>query len=246
VSKIKLSDIKGVLEPEGWQVLSSVYQNLDTPMDFKCAQGHTLNLPWKRLRDTLQCPICALNAQKDLSQKIVAKTKETKRILAIDQATKVSGYAIFDGKVLKTYGVYDTQAEEEGLRYQLMKEWLISMITAWKPDYIAIEGIQFQSKEVGATAQLGITTFEKLARLQGVLIETAFELKTPLTIVPTNTWRGHCGVRGKSRVDKKQSAQQIVKLAYDVSVTNDEADSILIGKYMIDKIVENTEVTSWE
>jgi hypothetical protein len=47
--------------------------------------------------------------------------------------------------------------------------------------------------------------------------------------VPPATWRAYSDVKGKQRVDKKKSAQLIIKKNFDVSVTQDEADAILIG-----------------
>jgi hypothetical protein len=72
------------------------------------------------------------------------------------------------------------------------------MIANWQPDNIALEGIQYQTAA-------GVTTFETLARLQGILAATCVEEKISYKIAPTNTWRTHCGVKGKSRPDKKRS-----------------------------------------
>lgn len=58
---------------------------------------------------------------------------------------------------------------------------------------------------------MGVTVFETLARLQGILMETCYELKIPYEICPTNTWRKFCGVRGRSRADKKRSMQVLAK-----------------------------------
>lgn len=119
------------------------------------------------------------------------------------------------------------------------------MINNWKPDYIALEGIQFQD-EVAGESKMGITVFQTLARLQGVLMDTCLELKVPFEICSTNTWRAHCGVKGRKRADKKKSMQLIVKDKYDISVTNDEADAIGIGIYLADKIAHSAVVEDWE
>lgn len=52
---------------------------------------------------------------------------------------------------------------------------------------------------------MGVTTFQTLARLQGILMDTCFELKINYKICPTNTWRAHHEVKGRSRADKKKS-----------------------------------------
>lgn len=98
------------------------------------------------------------------------------------------------------------------------------MIANWKPDHIALEGIQFEQN-------FGVTVFQTLARLQGILMECCYEQHIEFTICPTNTWRNRVGVKGRTRTDKKRSAQLIIKEKYDVTATEDEADAILIGEY---------------
>ena len=42
--------------------------------------------------------------------------------------------------------------------------------------------------------------------------------------------KSSCGVTGKNRSDQKRSAQLRVKALYNIDVTQDEADAILIGR----------------
>ena len=116
------------------------------------------------------------------------------------------------------------------------------MIENWKPDYVALEGIQFQDEASGQ--KMGVTVFQALARLQGILMETCHSLKVPYSVYSTNTWRHHCGVKGRSRIDKKRSMQLIAKKEYDITVTDDEADAIGIGKYAAS--LHKIQVVNWE
>lgn len=177
-------------------------------------------------------------------EKVIPKRGKT-RVLALDQASHDCGWSIFDDKTLVKYGLHSLSKEEETARINKLKQWLISMIISWQPDYIAIEGIQYQD-EVADQAKMGITVFQTLARLQGVLMDTCFELKVPFEVCPTNTWRSHCGVKGKYRADRKRSMQLLAKSWYDISVTNDEADAIGIGKYLADKISKTAILEDWE
>ena len=129
-------------------------------------------------------------------------------------------------------------------RFAAIKGWLLSMIQNWRPDFIAIEGIQYQ--EEGNGQKMGVTVFQTLARLQGVLMLVCHEAKVPFEICPTNTWRHDCGVKGRSRTDRKRSMQMLVKQWYDISVSDDESDAIGIGHYMTGRIKRNTTVTNWE
>jgi hypothetical protein len=77
-------------------------------------------------------------------------------------------------------------------------------------------------------------------------METCFERGISFSIVPTNTWRAHCGVKGVQRIDKKRSMQLLVKQWFDISVSDDESDAIGIGKYAAEVLGKKTEIESWE
>ena len=243
MSKIKIQDIKDTISGAGWELISETYKNLDEELIFKCPEGHSVYSSWKKMRNKLECPVCKQNIYKDTSQKKYSKPKGTTRVLALDQATKVSGYSIFDDNKLIKYGIFSTNLDNEIKRDLDIKNWLINLINNWQPDYIALEGIQLQ-EDTGR--KIGVTTFETLARLQGILMATVEELNLPYLICPTNTWRKYSNVKGRARTDKKRSAQLIIKKDYDISVTEDEADAILIGKYAANTVSKKTQIVSWE
>jgi Holliday junction resolvasome RuvABC endonuclease subunit len=156
----------------------------------------------------------------------------------------VTGYAIFDDTKLIKYGTFTTSSDDDIERFTMIRAWLLSMIVSWKPDYIGLEGIQFQ--EEGSGQKMGVTVFQTLARLQGILMITCHDNKVPFEICPTNTWRHSCGVKGKTRTDKKRSMQLLVQQWYGVKVSEDEADAIGIGHHLVSYIQKNTTVTNWE
>ena len=244
MAKITLEQIKEELAADGWLVLSPEYKNLDTEMEFECFESHRVFAPWKKIRVKRECPICKRNSFAKMENEILPKPKGAKRTLALDQATKVTGYAIFDDNKLVYYGKFATNSDDEIERLSLIKTWLLSMINNWHPDHIGIEGIQFQ--EEGQGQKMGVTVFQTLAHLQGILMLTCHEEKIPFTICPTNTWRHECGVKGKTRSDKKRSMQLLAKQWYDITLSDDEADAVGIGTYLTGRIRRNTEVTNWE
>lgn len=239
MSKIKIEDIRAEVEKDGWKLISSEYTNLDTEMEFLCDEGHGVFAPWKKIRQGRECPVCKLNNYKNQDHKIIPKDKGVFRILALDQATRTSGFSIFDGHSLVKYGTFIVDLDDEIARDMKIKHWLLSMIDSWQIDFVAIEGIQYQPEK-------GVTTFETLARLQGILMECLYERNIPYKIAPTNTWRHHCGVKGRARADQKKSMQLLVKQWFDVNVDNDCADAIGIGKYTSDTYVPATKVFNWE
>lgn len=239
MAKITVEQIAQELEADQWEIISTSYSNLNEQMEFKCPEGHSVYTSWGKLRTRRECPICKANKFKDVKPIIIEKNKNKNRVLALDQASHVSGYSIYDDRTLVTYGTFETKTQEEDSRIHEVKEWMISMIQSYQPDLIAIEGIQYQQS-------FGVTTFQALARLQGVLIEECLSEKIPYEICPTNTWRAYCGVKGQTRNDKKKSMQGLVKKWFDISVSDDCADAIGIGKYSAERHQKKTEIVSWE
>ena len=239
MAKIKIEDIQAIIEQDNWKVISEKYENLDSEMIFECSEGHRVFAPWKKIRQKRECPICKNNLFKNQNTKIISKKPGTKRVLALDQATYITGWSIYDNNKLIKFGTFSTYLDSEIARDNEIKHWLISMITSWNPDFVGLEGIQFQQ-------DFGVSTFETLARLQGILWETVYELHINCEICHTAVWRNHCQVKGKSRVDKKKSMQLLIKKWFDVSVTEDEADAIGIGKYMAEVIVKRKSMENWE
>ena len=143
------------------------------------------------------------------------------------------------GHQLVQYGTYVTEAPGEYERIHEVNMWLASIIKNTTPDVIGIEGIQYQK-------EMGVTTFQTLARLQGVLIESCMQAKLLFKVCNTNTWRNHCGVQGRSRSDRKTSMQRLVKEWYDIKVSDDVADAIGIGKYFSDIQSPRVEIIDWE
>lgn len=247
MSKIKIEDIANQLKENNWKVLTKEYKNLETEMVFECFEGHKVYTNWKKLRNKLYCPICEENKNKLTNKTILKKKSGVIRILALDQATYTSGFAIFDDKNLIKYGIYETKLEDEIARDNSVKTWLLNMINNIEPDYIAFEDIQLQGEKGQSSDGIrGVTTYKVLAHLQGILMEAAFEKNIKYYICPPASWRSHCGVKGKAKADKKKSMQLIVKNLYDISVTNDEADAIGIGKYIAETYNKQTQIINWE
>ena len=242
MARITLETINEELKQYGWKCVSTEYKNLDTELTFECQEGHSVYAPWKKIRTRRDCPRCKSNQLKELVATVPQKQKNTKRVLALDQATHTCGWSIFDGTKLVRYGTFSTHLADEIARSSAIKTWMLSMINLWKPDVVAIEGIQYQDESSGN--KMGITVFQTLARLQGILMEACFFEKVEYVICPTNTWRHHCGVKGRSRTDRKRSMQLLAKNWYDITLTDDEADAVGIGKYAAD--LNSIQVVNWE
>jgi hypothetical protein len=121
--------------------VSTEYKNLESELHFLCEEEHDVYSTWKKIRTRRECPICKHNTFKKLVETVKPKVKGQKRVLALDQATHTTGWSIFDGDQLVRYGTFNTEIKDETARINAIKNWMLSMISNWSPDCVAIEGI---------------------------------------------------------------------------------------------------------
>lgn len=227
----KLDAAKQEVAALGWTLLDNTYINLDTLLNLQCPEGHNLQLTLKQWRKNPHCSIC------DHTSEIKQKKKRTNRIIALDNATHITGWSVFDDTNLVSYGKYTTKSSETSDRILEMGDWLSNLLEQWEPDTIILEDIQQQNN---------VSTFKVLAKLQGVLEYISKKYNIEYYIIPPSTWKSNAGVKGKSRVDQKKSAQLIVQQLYNIQATQDESDAILLGKYGIDKFLKNNRMVNFE
>lgn len=186
---------------------------------------------WRRHKE---CPICKSNRYYRMNDS--APKSKGFRILAFDQASGISGWSVYDDDELIKYGAQDSGVIYSTEKIMKTKSWVANMIQMWKPDLVIFEDIQLQKNERGEEQVL---TFKILAHLQGVLQNYCYENGFIFKMVPPQIWRAHSKVKGSTRTDKKKSAQLIVKKLYDIKVTEDEADAILIGRWGVSDRKQN-------
>ena len=243
MARITLEDINNSLEPLNWKCVTEEYKNLETIMVFLCPEGHKVHTTWKKLRSKQECPICRNNINKQMADiRAIPKKKGVFRTLALDQSSRINGYAIYDNDTLITYGIYETTSYKSVDRIVDICDWLTSIIQAWHPDLIGIEETQYNPN-----SYMGHDVFKLLSQVMGAVMLTAARCEKEIESVRIPVWRKHCGVKGKSRVDQKRSAQFLVKQWYDITVTDDVSDAICIGKYFsdIEKEKRSTVIGEW-
>ena len=239
MGRISIDEIKDSLSANGWTLISEKYVNLDQNLEYKCDKGHVVVAPWKDIRKDCICPTCMRERLKVKDFKGRKKKKSEYRILALDQATHYTGYAVFNNKDLIDYGAFKATGDNEIERCAQVKQWMISMVDQYEIDFVGVEQIQLD-------VQKSAPTFEALAHLQGILMLTCYEENIPCRAAHTSTWRAHCGVRGKTRPDLKRSCQLLIQKWFGIRVTDDEADAIGIGKYFADVMAPKVEIIDWE
>lgn len=150
------------------------------------------------------------------------------KLLALDQASRVSGWAFFDNGKLKEFGKITVSDDDIGERLYKIRKEVQKLIEKYEIDEIVFEDIQLQNN-VGNNVQ----TFKILAEVFGIIYELATELKIKNTAVLSGVWKSALGIKGRKRPDQKRNAQLYVNNTYGVKPTQDECDAICIGAYKI-------------
>ena len=162
------------------------------------------------------------------------------RLLALDQASRVSGWSVFIDGELKDWGHLTTEQEDVGKRLVAIRTFILQKVEEWDIDTIAFEDIQLQANKGN-----NVHTFKVLANVYGTVLETAVEYNKTYLIVPSVTWKSYLNIKGRSRPEQKRNAKTYVESNLKVKVTQDEADSICIGLYACGKGLEAQEGHDW-
>lgn len=235
---INIYTVQNDAEQAGWKVISDQYKNLKTTMVFQCPKGHLVELTYDEWRKHKKCPECEKQDSKGIVRnKIIPKPANTHRVVALDAATGITGYAVYDNGKLSSYGTFSTNPDLPAtVRINQVKHWLIDCLQIWQPDAIGVENIQLQKN---------VKMFQTLANLQGVLLDTIYEHhKGKSTLTSSATWRSFCGINdGGERTEAKRAAQNRVRMIYSISPTQDEADAICFGQYLANQFKPNLKKT---
>lgn len=145
-------------------------------------------------------------------------------ILALDQATRVSGYAIFKDNKLVHYDKIVTEDVDIGVRLNKIRKKVEEILQQYEIDEVIMEDIQLQEN---------VQTFKALAEVFGVLYELFTSKKLPVEAVLASSWKSTLGIKGRDRAAQKRNAQQWVIDTYGMKPTQDECDAICIGEHYL-------------
>ena len=151
-----------------------------------------------------------------------------KKLLALDQSSRITGWAIFaDGK-LEKHGKFDAEAHSSTIaeRLNYIRNKVRSLIEENNITEVILEDIQMQGNVVN-----NVQTFKTLAEVFGVISELLVEMKIPQSAVLASSWKSALGIKGRARAEQKRAAQEWVVTTYGVRPTQDECDAVCIGSY---------------
>lgn len=158
----------------------------------------------------------------------------SRKILALDQASHITGYAIFNDTNLVTYGHINQNEQDIGKRLKGLRKRIVELIDQYEINEVAFEDIQLQGNVAN-----NITTFKTLAEVFGVVQELCAELELKYTIVHSQTWKSTLHIGGKTRAEQKKQSQLYAQTMYDILPTPDEADAICIGAHILKNANKN-------
>ena len=156
-----------------------------------------------------------------------------KKLLALDQASHVTGYAVFEDGKLVVISHFTARGDDLGKRLEQIRNNIINLIKQYNIDTVAFEDIQLQ--DIAGSKEVGIKTFKMLAEVFGVVHELVNELQIDYYIVPPIVWKATIKIAGKGRTAEKKLAQKWVVDNYGLKCTEDEADAACLGTHVIKK-----------
>ena len=145
-------------------------------------------------------------------------------ILALDQATRVSGWSVFRDGDLIDFGHWEKTHDDIAVRIHSLCKEIESKISQYEPDLVVLENMQMQHGDV--------QTFQKLAQVQGAIMFLVASFNIKYEFVYPSEWRKSCQFlkgNAKDRDNQKKIAQSWVQETYNKKCTQDEADAICIG-----------------
>lgn len=148
-------------------------------------------------------------------------------ILALDQSSRVTGYAVFQDNKLITSGTFTVSDDSIPDRLVKIRKKVIDLIANYDINKILLEDIQLQ------TQSNNVSTHKILAEVLGVLEELSAEMGIPHELIHSQTWKSTLNIKGRDRATQKKNAQAYVADAYKLKVSQDESDAICIGSHYI-------------
>lgn len=146
------------------------------------------------------------------------------RILAFDQATKVTGWAYIDSGSPIEYGhIVEVQTNTPAERIHMMFLEIAHLIELFHPDLVVVEGVQHQANA---------KTMLMLSQLQGMCIGKAYLENIPVYSPLPVEWRKILDYKQgphEKRADLKAQSVAYVQGHFNITATEDECEAICIG-----------------
>lgn len=227
MAKLSKEQLTKEINDKGFKAVDiSGYENLKSYITVECENGHKTKTQFYNFRkSTFRCSMCGGS---DFKYKNKPPVKKGYRIIALDNATQKMGLSIFDDGELVYYDLIRfTGGKIEDRLVKIFNTINNIFIKKLKPDLIIFEDIQYQNN---------YQTYKKLSMLLGILIVSAKLNGIEYEVIAPAAWRSHFQIVGKRGLAKAKAIELVYKM-YNVSLGDDVAEAVLIGKYYADKFL---------
>lgn len=218
-------EIEATILAKGFEPVDiSAYKNLSSMLEVRCNKGHQFLTDMKSVRkDNFVCPTCVGEDTSSFQSDYSAIPEKTGyRIIAIDQASQKLGISIYDNGRLVYYHLVEVTGTLSARLQKIYKFMVDVVIHKWHPNYLVFEDIQYQNNAL---------THKTLGMIMGVVILAAEQAQIEHTEILNKVWQSEFNITGATRVAQKANVIRRVKEYYDLDVTDDVADAILMGNY---------------
>lgn len=156
------------------------------------------------------------------------------KIVSLDQASSLTGVAVFDNGNLIKYDLIDLhKIKNQEERFERMITSISNYIQNESPDFVVFEDISLQTN---------VSTLVLLARIQGAIIQTCVDCNIQYKLYKPSSWRKvHKFNMGRNikRPELKQQAKEYILKNYNLDLKIDQCEAICIGKAFL---IENKEM----
>lgn len=151
------------------------------------------------------------------------------RFIAIDQASAVSGCAIFEDDKLVKYNIIELKKDTPNRMSEMIKR-IHNQIIENNVDHVVFEDVSLQTN---------VSTLILLAQIQGAIINTCVMNNISYSVYKSTSWRKILSFkqnRNIKRPELKQQAKDYVFNKYSLKLKEDICDAICIGEaFIVDK-----------
>ena len=161
----------------------------------------------------------------------ILTTMRNEILIALDESTTSTGYAVFRNSTLIEHGIFSSKSKNVLERVSYIMEEIEKLIKRYKPNDMIIEDVQITMNAATAKSLLGLQfMIEIYAHRNNISCET----------YRTTKWRKILGLSNSRALDRKAKKQETIdyiKNKYDIEILkDDESDAIAIGvAYLLEK-----------
>ncbi len=151
-------------------------------------------------------------------------------LLALDQASQTSGWAIYTEGTLTKYGTITKRGGTPITRSVALVQEIDKLVKQYGVTNVVMEEIACDPNDDDPINNMH--TFQVLAWVQSAIMIYCVENDIPYTTVTASHWRKECGIRtgrGIKRATLKAADKAFVQCEFALTVSEDEADAIGIG-----------------